>query len=195
MKRLIIAIALCFLTITYMKGQSKELKRTFHEIQAILSEYKIISAHVSHYENFESLNSMATKNIKILISNKILDISFIDYYINGTIETSYGIVGKKSISMPIDICNFELKYIDCLYFKCNSGIEKTELGKKELVKEYYFEMSELTAQMLKEKLNRLKELIISENFTGTLGAITTKNIGNGTRKQQIKKSKSGKYGE
>ena len=110
-------------------AQSPELKASFNKISSILKEYEIKTP--------ETKFNSVSKNITCSFIYPYFTISYIYAYAPGWTNVPGEKPGKRIVKFSILDTNFskgfDSDYGTPLYFKSESGIERTALGKKNLL--------------------------------------------------------------
>lgn len=180
-------------------AQSPELKASFNKILSILKEYEI---ETPEEWNSSSSEGVVSKNKDLTFKYPYVTISYYYTYAPGVTYVLGEKPGKRIIKFSIldtefKKARFESKYGTSLYFQSESGIEKTALGKKDLLMEWELRMSPLVYRQLYNEFNNFKNLIKSTGFTGSIGRGQTNNSttsGNSNRTViKLKKELSGIY--
>lgn len=174
-------------------AQSPELKASFNKISSLLKEYEIKTP--------ETRFNSVSKNMTCSFNYPYFTISYNYAYAPGWTNVPGERPGKRIIKFSIlDTYfskGFNSDYGTPLYLKSESGIERTALGKKNLLSEWELETSPIVCKQLYNEFNNFKNLIKSTGFTGNIGRGQTNNStssGNSNRTViKLKKELSGIY--
>lgn len=152
-------------------AQSPELKASFNKISSILKEYEIKTP--------ETKFNSVSKNITCSFIYPYFIISYTYAYAPGWTDVPGEKPGKRIVKFSILDTNFskgfDSDYGTPLYFKSESGIERTALGKKNLLSNWEFETTPIVCKQLYNEFNNFKNLIKSTGFTGSIGRGQTNN--------------------
>lgn len=158
-------------------SQSKEMQDSFDKINKMLKEY-----NVNTRETRYATGILALKDLKFSYEYPNGVISYTIAYAPGVTDVNpftYAKRGKRVVIFPLSETNLSFTGVTdgTLYFRSESGIEYSESGKKELLKEWTLGGSSLLIKKLYTELNSFKSF--ATGYTGSLG-FSTKSQGTST---------------
>lgn len=159
------------------QAQSDSLKAAYRQVASTLKEYNFKSQDATD-------GSGVTKSINLSIQNGILVFTIVDDF--GSFNDPFfgHKAGSKKLFIPVEDMEFSQAYYSGpLRIASKNGLEFIYKGKKELLEEYKFYGESLTVKKLNNELNTLKNILLSEEFKGSLGV-----GGNAATKKNVKKS-------
>ena len=170
MKKLLLFAAFLFLSLSFCKAQSNELKTAFSQASTTLKEYKFKSEDV--YDDGHGMDFASTKSISIKLQGGYMILTIVDDFADFT-DPIFGYRhGAKTIKAPIaatDVLDTDLGD-GCMYLYCEEGLEFSYKGQKELLEQYGLHSTPLNAKKLYRELGELLSIAKAENFRGSLGA-------------------------
>lgn len=186
-------------------AQSAELTSAFRDFSTTIKEYKLKTknVHMASISDRDKFVSTFT-NIEFIHPNLVINYSEIK---KPGGWSSFVKPGDYIVKIPLAKSTIEVKHYNdagdgYVCIKSSEGILQIFEGQNELIEDFYFYSSKLNTDKVYNELRLLQSLIISENFTGSLG-ISERNKGrrNSSRRAApsantpTNKSKSGRYGE
>lgn len=151
-------------------SQTTELKNSFDNIISILREYNIETPEVRGSRCPDPL--LIAKNLTFSFKYPNAYISYYLAYVPNVTDVAGYKPGKRTISFSILDTKFNEGYKSyknqSLYFRSETGIEKTALGKKDLLESWELIMSPLICQKLCNELNQFKFLVNKTGFNGSM---------------------------
>lgn len=158
-------------------AQSPELRTSFNKILSILKEYEI---ETPEEWNSSYSKGVVSKNKDFSFKYPYVTISYYYTYAPGVTHVLGEKPGKRIVKFSILDTEFDKERYDdpygtSLYFKSESGVEKTALGQKDLLMEWELRMSPLVCKQLYNEFNNFKNLIKNTGFTGNIGKGQTNN--------------------
>ena len=186
-------------------AQSAELKSAFQNLSATIKEYKLKTKNV-HMASINDKDKFVSSFTKIEYIHPNLVISYSEIKKPGG-WSSFVKPGDYIVKIPLSKSTIEVRHYNdvgdgYVCIKSSEGILQTFEGQNELIEDFYFYSSKLNTDKVYNELRHLQNLLISENFTGSLG-VSERNKGrvNSSRRSAPRantptnKSKSGRYGE
>lgn len=165
MKRILLFIM--GLTITMVSpAQSDSLKAAYQQTCTTLKEYKFLSQDV-YYGRYDESTSITSITLKVHQGNFIFTIAdklckFSDPAFGFKYQT-------KTIKVPVSEVRFYVgSYHNKMIIEGKNGIELTYKGEKELLRKYEIHGKELSLRKLHIELTRLQEILLSEEYAGSL---------------------------
>lgn len=159
------------------EAQSDSLKAAYRQVVTTLKEYKLKSQDASD-------GSGITKSISLSIHNGRLVFTIVDDFSPFNDPLFGHRPGTKKLYIPVEDMEFSQAYYSGpLRIASKNGFEFIYKGKKELLEEYKFYGESLTVKKLNNELNALKNILIRDEFKGSLGA-----GGNTATKKNVKTS-------
>lgn len=170
MKQIFFSLLILFLGNFQVYSQTAELKDCFNNINTILQEYNIEPPEVNGSRCPEPM--LVAKKIAFTFKYPNAYISY-DIALAPNVGGFFGEkTGKRIVKFSLLGTKIREGYKSTnyqhLYFGSETGIEKTALGKKDLLRSWDLVMSPLVCQKLCNELNRFKLLVNETGFNGTL---------------------------
>lgn len=166
-------------------AQSDSLKSAYQQVCTTLKEYKFLS------EDADDGNGK-TRSITLKVQQGNFVFTIVDDF--GPFNDSFfgNRHGTKTIKVPVAEARFSISsyYAYDIEIGSKNGVELTYKGKKDLLKQYEINGEDLSLRKLHKELTRLKEILLSEEYTGSLGTGRTtskKSAPKATPKQEKKK--------
>ena len=158
----ILLIGAMLINALVMNAQSDSLKVAYKQVVNTLKDYKFISEDTS-----DGLGQ--TKSISLIVQKGNFIFTIVDD-LSRVISSSRIIRhGKKVITVPTNETIFRMEYEPILSIVGENGIELAHKGKKEILEAYGIKGEYLTLKKLHKELTTLQEILIKENYQGTLG--------------------------
>lgn len=203
-KNIILLLALSSLCMDGV-AQSAELKSAFHKFSTTIKEYKLKTKNV-HMACIIDKDKFVSSFTNIEYIHPNLVISYSEIKKPGG-WSSFVKPGDYIVKIPLSKSTIEVRHYNdagdgYVCIKSSEGILQTFEGQNELIEDFFFYSSKLNTDKVYNELRLLQNLIVSENFTGSLGVSERdKGRANSSRRSAPKantptnKSKSGRYGE
>ena len=201
-KSLIFSLALSSLCMDSV-AQSAELKAAFQQVSTTIKEYKLKTKNI-HMANDRDKFVSSFTNIEYIHPHLVISYSEIK---KPGGWSSFVKPGDYVAKIPLSKSTIEVKHYNdagdgFVCIKSSEGILQIFEGQNELIEDFYFYSSKLNTDKVYNELKLLQSLIVSENFTGSLGA-SERNKGRGISPRRTaprantptNKSKSGIYVE
>lgn len=171
-------------------SQNKDLVDSYNRINSILSEYEV-EVPETQYQGSDFNRGhrwLLVKNLKFSYSYPNVTISYEVRYAPGVTEVANCKPGRRVVSFSLldseliffeDRVNKENSYYSYqpthkeVKFSSGSGIEKTEFGKKTIIKDWYFYGTSMLMKKLHTELVTFKQL--AQGYTGSLGSNNSSN--------------------
>lgn len=203
-KKVILILAFSILCIDCI-AQSAELSSAFQQVSTTIKEYKLKTKNI-HLASISDKDKYYASYTNIAYVHPNLIISYSEIQKQGGYNP-FVKPGNYIIKIPFRKSTIEVEHYNAtgdgfVCIKSSEGILQTFEGQNELIEDFYFYSSKLNIDKVYNELKRLQQLVISENFNGSLG-VFERNKGRGNRSRKnvprvntsTNKSKSGRYGE
>lgn len=168
-------------------AQSDSLRTAYQQVCTTLKEYKFLS------QDADDGNGKTTSiTLKVQQGNFVF--AFVDDF--GPFNDPFfgNRHGTKTIKVPVADAWFSVRSYHTYDIKIGgrNGVELTYKGKKELLKEYEINGEDLSLRKLHIELTRLQEILLSEEYAGSLepGGISNKKITPKAAPKQEKKNET-----
>lgn len=146
------------------QAQSDSLKAAYRQVCTTLTEYRFTSEDVSS-------NNGKTTSITLKVQQGDFVFTFVDNFSPFDDPIFGNRHGTKTIKVPASEAWFSVNSYHTYSMKIGgkNGVELTYRGKKELLKKYEINGEDLSLRKLHKELTRLQEIMLSEEYTGSLG--------------------------
>ena len=154
---------------------SVDIRTAYNNVVKTLKEYSFRSEDTWYYGS--------TKAITLKLQNGNFVFTFNDTGISYDFKHSFGRDGIKTVKIPFSSASFYQPYNEgkLNLSSTDDNVEITWRGQKEIIKNYEIKGTELNIKKLQQELEILLSFAIEENFTGTLGGVSTIHKKNTTR--------------